>query len=281
MLKNYNYILTILLYPFILVLSYLMLVGYLHGSFYLYLDIFMIIIFVPSFIISLYNSLEEILKSDRKWRIILLILFSYFYLPIYYTKYISKSEKYLGVIIIILSLVLSYFTFVSLNNKLYYFLVNAFKNNVVINENYIYMSADKKFTINVSKDFRCNNIDIGDYVIYCDRLDDDSFVGIYSYDIKDYNEEDISDILAFHIDQTEEYIKDSGYVSTSEQKDDIIEINYNNMVVLLTQKNYLVGDNNYSLVIIKEMPKELENIGDFQKMIETIYFLNYNDDESS
>ena len=281
MLKNYNYILTIILYPFILVLSYLILDNYLHSSFYLYLDLLMIIVFIPSFIMSLYNALEEILSSKKKWRVILLILFSYFYLPIYYTKYISKSEKYLGSIITILGIVLSYYTFSKFNDRLFEFLTNAFKNNVIINENYIYISADKKFTMNVSKDFRCNRNDIGDYVIYCDRLDDDSFIGVYSYEINDYNEEDILDILNFHINQSEEYIKESGYISDLEKKDDILEINYNNMVILLTQRIYVANDNQYSLVIIKEMPKELEDIQEFQKMIETIYFLNYNGIESS
>ena len=267
MLKNYNYVVTILLYPFLLLVSYLFFNGSLNGDFYLYLIIAMIIVFVPSFIMSLYGVVEEILNSKNKWRIILLILFSYFYLPIYYTKYVSKEEKYLGYIIVVLSSVLSFFTFNAFNKKIYSFLTDAYKNNVVINDRFSYTSIDKLFTINVSKDFRCNQNNIGDYVVYCDKLDDDSFIGIYDYNVTDYDDEEISDILDFHLKQTEEYIKEKEYVSEVKKIDDIFVINYNNMVILLSQNNYVTDDGNYSLIVIKEMPKELADIGEFQKMI--------------
>ena len=281
MLKNYNYVITILLYPFLLLVSYLYFSSSLNGDFYLYLIIAMVIIFIPSFIMSLYGVVEEILNSKSKWRIILLVIFSYFYLPIYYTKYVSKEEKYLGYFIVILSGVSSFFAFNAFNKKIYSFLTNAYKNNVVINDRFIYTSVDKLFTINVSKDFRCNQNNIGDYVVYCDKLDDDSFIGIYSYNVTDYDDDEISDILDFHLKQTEEYIKEKEYVSEVKKINDIFVINYNNMIILLTEKNYVTENGNYSLIIIKEMPKELEDIEEFQKMIETIYFLNYNEEESS
>lgn len=281
MLKNYNYVITILLYPFLLLISYLYFSSSLNGDFYLYLIVAMLIIFIPSFIMSLYGVVEEILNSKSKWRIILLVIFSYFYLPIYYTKYVSKEEKYLGYFIVILSGVSSFFAFNAFNKKIYSFLTNAYKNNVVINDRFIYTSVDKLFTINVSKDFRCNQNNIGDYVVYCDKLDDDSFIGIYSYNVTDYDDDEISDILEFHLKQTEEYIKEKEYVSEVKKINDIFVINYNNMIILLTEKNYVTENGNYSLIIIKEMPKELEDIEEFQKMIETIYFLNYNEEESS
>ena len=281
MTKNYNYILTILLYPFLLLMSYLMLTGFLNGEFYLYLIILMTIVFIPSFIMSLYGVVNEIINSKSKWRIIILILFSIFYLPIYYTKYVSKQEKYFGFILAILSIVISFFTFKTLNNKIYLFLVDAYKNTVVINENYTYTSRDNSFIISISKDFRCNSKDIGDYVISCDKLDDDSFIGIYSYDVRDYSEEEISDILEFHINQSSEYINEKDYDSEIVNDGDIIKVYYQNMVIFLTQRNYTLNNYKYSLIIIKEMPKELENIEEFQKMIETIYFLNYNERVSS
>ena len=283
MLKNYNYnyILTILLYPFFLLLSYLMLDNFLKGKFYLYLIILMIIIFIPSFIMSLYSIVNEIINSKRKWRIIFLILFSYFYIPIYYTKYISRDEKYLGFIITILSTIISLFTFSLLNNKIYTYLTNAHINSIVINDNYIYTTLDRLFVIGVSKDFRCNNDNIGDYVISCDKLDDDSFIGIYSYNITDFDESEVLNILSFHLEQITEYINEKGYDSLLGEEGDIIKIYYQNMVVLLIQRNYSVDSDTYSLIIIKEMPKEMEDINAFQKMIETIYFLNYNKEVSS
>ena len=95
MLKNYNYMLTIILYPFVILLSYLKLSNYLKSDLYTYLIIIMLIIFIPSFIMSLYGVSEEILHSKKKWRIIFLIFLSIFYLPIYYTKYVACEEKYL------------------------------------------------------------------------------------------------------------------------------------------------------------------------------------------
>ena len=281
MFKNYNYILTIMLYPFILLLEVLMLKGILKNNLYLYLIIIMIIIFIPSFIMSLYNSLEEVFNSKRKWRCILLILFPLFYLPIYYTKYVSKEEKYLGIILCLSSLVLSYFTYVYANTWMSKLLHDLYKDSVIINNHFTYPTKDNLFSIDVSSDFRCKNSDIGDYVISCEKLGDDSFIGVYRYDITDYEEEKIVEILTFHLNQSLEYISEHGYEGTVNKDNEIIEINYHNMVILLTQKNYVIGDTKYSLIVFKEMPKDKEERVEFEKMIETIKFLNYNEEESS
>ena len=66
MLKNYNYMLTIMLYPFIMVLSYLKLTNILKSNIYTTLIVIMLLIFIPSFIMSLYSASEEILKSKNK-----------------------------------------------------------------------------------------------------------------------------------------------------------------------------------------------------------------------
>ena len=281
MLRNYNYILTIMLYPFILILAFLIFNKNLNSNIYLYIFFTMIIVFIPSFIMSLYSASEEILCSNKKWHIILLVLFSFFYLPIYYTKYVSKDEKYLGFIICVLIIVFTYFSYNAFIKRFSNWLNEAYEGSVIINDNYVYAPVDKLFSINVSKDFRCNNHDIGDYVISCDKEDDDSFIGIYRYDVIDFEEEEILDILNFHLNQSLEYIKERGYKEEINKLNDIIEINYNDMVILLTQRNYVIENDKYSLIIIKEMPNKLENIDDFQKMIETIYFLNYNEEESS
>ena len=281
MLKNYNYVLTIMLYPFILIIEFLLFKGNLKGDFYWYLTILMNIIFIPSFIMSLYNSLEEILHSNKKWRIVLLILFPFFYLPIYYTKYISKEEKYLGIILCILGLIFSYLTYKSFTNRLAIWLDELYSGSILVNEHFTYNTLDNLFSMDVSSDFRCKNKDIGDYVISCDKIKDDSFIGVYSYEISNYTEKELSDILLFHLNQSLDYIKEHGYTGEVNNIDDVIEINYHDMVILLTQKNYLLHDSEYSLVIVKEMPKALEEVKEFQKMIETIKFLNYNEEVSS
>ena len=280
MLKNFNYILTIMLYPFILILSHLLLNDYITGDLYLYILFSMIIVFIPSFIMTLYGVLEDILNSKSKWRIIFVILFSIIYIPYYYTKHISKQEVYLGVMLPILSIILTVVVYNRAMEKFSEFVDTIYSNKVVINERYSYISNNSLIRISVDKSFRCDN-NVGDYIISCDRLDDDSFVGVYSYDISDYSIEEVKDIMEFHLTQTLGYIKDSGYEYDLNTDDDIIRIYYNNMVILFTQNNYIVDDKNYSIIIMKELPKELLDINEFKKMIESIEFLNYNNGVSS
>ena len=283
MLKNYNYMLTIILYPFILLLSYLIFTNYLKGELYTYLLVIMSMVFIPSFIMSLYGALEEILNSKKKWRIILLILLSIFYLPIYYTKYVSKEEKYLGYILFIIGIPLTILAINASSNRLLKYLTRVYKNYAVINENYVQISSNNLFSINIDKTFRCNNEDIGDYVISCDRLEDDSFIGIYSYDISYDSEEDIEEKISFHVNQTVEYIeeKDYEYEFIENNDDSIIQIDYNDNSILIKQNNYEINGSKYSLIILKEVPKELIDYVEYQKMIDSIYFLNYNDGVSS
>ena len=283
MLKNYNYVLTILTYPFIMVLSYLKIINYIKSEWYTYLILAMLIIFIPSFIMSLYSAVEEILNSDKKWRIILLILLSIIYLPVYYTKYVAKEEKYLGYILLIISIPLTIFTIRAINNKLTVFLTDALKKSIVVNENFVYYSSDYSFSIGVDKTFRCKNRNIGDYVISCDRLEDDSFIGIYKYDVSKDSEEDLEEKLNFHIDQTISYIEEQEYEYEliDVGNDNIMQIDYNENSILITQSNYDVGDIKYSLIIIKEVPKENVSYEEYQKMIDSISFLNYNEGVSS
>ena len=280
MLKNYNYVATIMLYPFILILSYLLLNGNIKGDLYIHLLIIMIIIFVPSFIMTLYGILDDILHSKGKWRIILVILFSIFYIPYYYTKHISKQEVSLGILIPILCILLTVITYQLSMKKFSEFVDSIYLHKVVINEHYTYASADNLIKLDVDKSFRCSS-DVGDYIISCDRLEDDSFIGIYSYDITKYDEEEIKDILDFHINQTVNYIEENNYTYETDTSDNIIKIYYNDMLILLTQANYLFDDVKYSLIIIKELPKDLLDIEEFEKMIESITFLNYNNGVSS
>ena len=281
MLKNYNYMLTILLYPFMLVLSYLKLTNIIRGSLYTWLILIMLFVFVSSFIMSIYNAADSILKSDKKWRIFPLILFSIFYLPIYYTKFISKEEKYLGFILVLISIPFTIITYNLCLKKISLFLDDAYKNYIVLNENYVYISANQLFSINVDKTFRCSNDNIGDYVISCDRLADDSFIGIYSYDVSYDDENDLVEKLDFHVKQVISYIEENGYTYDMSNENGIIKIEYDTNGILISQHNYWINDIKYSLIIMKEMPKEYINYEEYQKMIASIQFLNYNGGVSS
>lgn len=281
MLKNYNYMLTILLYPFLLIISYLKIANYLKGSLYTDLIIIMLIIFIPSFIMSLYCAAEEILTSDKKWRIVFLVLLSVFYLPIFYTKYISKDEKYLGYILFILTIPLTYLMIVTLNNKLLIIFNEVFRDKIVLKDTIVYNSTNNLFSINIDYSFRCNSENIGDYVISCDKLADDSFIGIYSYDVSFDDEEEIKEKFDFHINQTIDYIKDKGYSYQITSDEKITQIEYNDNIILISQNIYFIEEDIYSLIIMKEMPREYVSYDEYQKMIDSIKFLNYNDGVSS
>ena len=280
MLRNYNYIITIMLYPFIVILSYFLLTNSLVGKFYLYLLLIMLVIFIPSFIMSIYCATEEILNSKRKWRIIILILFSIFYLPVYYTKNVSKQEMYLGVSLPIICIVFSVLTYDESIKSLQKVVDSVYLNKVDVKEHFTYTSKNNLIKIDVDKSFRCNN-NTGDYIVSCDREEDDSFIGIYYYDTTDYSEGKIRDIFDYHLEQIVEFIEDEGYDYKIESSDEIIRVYYNDMVVLLSQNNFIVGDGKYTLIVLKEAPIKLMDEEEYQKMIESVEFLNYNNRVSS
>ena len=280
MLKNYNYILTIILCPFILVLSYFLLTNKISGDIYLYLLFLMLFIFIPSFIMSLYSASDEILHSNRKWRIIFLVLLSIIYLPIYYTKYVSKEEMYLGVTIPLICIVFGALVYDESMKSLRKVFDSIYSNKVVLNENYTYSSTNGLIRVDIDKSFICTT-DIGDYIVSCDRLEDDSFIGIYYYDITDYSEGKVEDIFDYHLEQIVEFIEEAGYEYKSEVDEDIVKIYYNDMEILLSQNNYIVGDSKYSLIVLKEAPKDLIDEKEYKKMIESVTFLNYNNGVSS
>jgi hypothetical protein len=225
---------------------------------------------------SLYNASEEILKSKKKWRIILLITLSIFYLPIYYTMYVAKEEKYLGYILFIITIPLTFITIKAMNNRILLFLNEAYKNSVSINEHYVTNSINNLFSIDVDASFRCKKDNIGDYVISCERLLDDSFIGVYSYDVTDDDNDELYEKIEFHVNQTIDYIKEQNFAYDINDDTDIVEISYNENIILITQKTYLVGNNKYSLIIIKEMPRYYISYEEYKKMIDSITFLNYN-----
>lgn len=271
--KELCFITNISLLPVILLLAILRLSHFIEGIIYYYIIIGMIIIYLISFILVLFFAVNEILNSNRKSRIILLILFSIFYLPIYYVKYVNSEEKALAYFLSISSLVLlgiSYFVFKDTVNN---FFVNKYKQNIILKDTYQYISKNKLFTINVDKSFSCTS-DLGEYQISCDRNSDDSFLGIYSYEKEEFSEAELDDIKEFHINDTINVIEENDYEYEKEDINDIIKITYNNMEILLTQRNYFINNKQYSLIILKESPRYNENVNDFFKVIDTIKFLN-------
>lgn len=273
-LKENSLIITISLYPLILLLAILRLSNFLKSAIYDYLIIVMLIVFVFYFIISLFWVLDEILNSDKKYRSIFLILFSIFYLPIYYTKYVSSGEKYLGYLLLLCSLILTFGTGYYLEERFSKYLIEVEKKKIVLKTTYEYSDKNKLFTIHVDNNYRCDN-KLGDYALSCDSYTDDSFFGIYLYnDIQD--EEEQEDILSFHIEQTLDYIKENNFeaeLSYLDELENLVQINYNDMVILITERNYYVKDKIYNLIIVKELPNSADVLNNFLKNIKSIKFI--------
>lgn len=271
-LKESSFITSIALLPFIFLLSILMLQGVPKGGLYSYLLVLMIIIFTITFIFSLFFAVEEIRNSDDKKRIVFLILFPFIYLPIYYTKYIYKNERYLGYGISLANIMLIVSFYVVVKGFVYDYTAELNHKNIKARENYVYVDKNNLFSINVNNNYTCNK-DLGDYVIACENKDDDSFLGVYSYKKKSFSKGTLDDIKSYHIEQTVNYIKENEKIDDIEEINDLTIISYSNMKVIIKQVLYTNDNDSYCLVIIKEINKDNFDIINFEKTIQDIVFL--------
>ena len=271
-LKESSFITSITLLPFIFLLCILKLKGVFKEGLYSYLLVGMIIVCTITFIFSLFFALDEIINSDNKKRLIFLILFPFIYLPIYYTKYIYQNEKYLGYGISLanIMLIVSFFTVV--RGFVYNYMMELNHRDFKVKDTYSYVDKNNLFSINVNNNYTCNK-DLGDYVIACDNKDDDSFLGIYSYQKKSFSKGALDDIKNYHIEQTVNYIKEKETVDDIEKINDLTVISYSNMKVIIKEVLYNNDNTSYCLVIIKEVNKDNFDIINFEKSVQNIVFL--------
>ncbi len=271
--KNNSYIMTIILFPFILLLSVLRLINFLKNSFYDYIIYIMLFVFFISFIISLFYIIDDMKNKNEsilKW--VLLFVFPIFYIVIYYIKNISKEEKGLGFIIFTMDMLLIVLFIFSMSNYIYNYVINLDKYKIVLKSDLVYSDRDNVFSINVNMNYTCRH-DLGDYSLSCENKDDDSFIGVYSYHKNYISEGELSDIFDYHMEQTMDYIKEKNYDYTYEEKDNIIVFYYENMEIYMTQINYFNDNDYYSLIVMKELPNSENNLNNYLDLINSIYFL--------
>ena len=178
-IKENSFIMAIVLLPFILLLGIMKLCGLLGENLYTYLLLIMILVFSICFVASLFFALDDIIHSDNKKRIILLILVPFLYLPIYYTKYEYENEKYLGFGLAIANIMLIVSLFAVAKEYTYNKVFEIYQSNIKIKDTYSYVDKNQLFSIDVNNSFVCNN-NLGDYVIACENQEDDSFIGVYN-----------------------------------------------------------------------------------------------------
>ena len=271
-LKESSFITAIALLPFIFLLSILKLQGVLKGGLYNFLLVGMIIVFTITFIFSLFFALDEIRNSDNKKRLIFLILFPFIYLPIYYTKHVYQNERYLGYGISLANIMLIVSFFVVVKGFVYDYMIELNHKNFKVRDTYAYVDKNNLFTINVNNNYTCNK-DLGDYVIACENKDDDSFLGVYSYQKKSFSKGALDDIKNYHIEQTINYIKENENVDNIEEINDLTVISYSNMKVIIKEVLYNKNNTSYCLVVIKEVNENNFDIINFEKSVQDIVFL--------
>ena len=270
-MKTRSLTITLILFPFILLLAILRMINFLKSNIYDYLIILMCLVFLWYFIVSLFYASSDILNG-KKINFVFLLLFSIFYLPIYFVKEVYNKEKYLSYILFWLNIILFGIFCVFLRERIIYRIVEMEKEKIVLKTKYNYVDKNNLFTIMVDNQYTCYD-DLGEYSVACENKHDDSFLGIYSYETSGFDDEELANILLFHINQSISYIEDNGYDYEVEELDNIVKIKYNDMVVLQKMENYIIGDSNYSLIIVKEVYDYDGNIQEFQNFIESIIFL--------
>ena len=272
-LRDNSFIIAVLLLPFIFTLSILKLNKVLKGEMYGYLIIVLAVVFIVGFIFSLFFALDEIANSKNKKRLLLLMLFPIFYLPIYYTKYIYKNEKYLGYVVSVANAFLITLLFLGVKSFVIDYVVAQETKNFVISDTSRYVDKNNEFSIEINNSYVCSH-DLGDYAISCDREEDDSFLGIYSYSKNNFSEGELDDIKDYHLEQIYDYIKESNYEYNIEPVyGGITKINYNEMSILVRDIIVNHNDKMYYLIIVKEVKEENLDIFDYEKTIQNIVFL--------
>ena len=261
-LKENSFIISLSLFPFLLILIILKCNNILQSSFYNYLILAMGIILVIAYIYAFFFAIDEILNSQNKERIRLLLIFPLIYLPIYYTKYIYNDEKYFGYGAFVLNILLIIGLYFSIKGVYLNYTNSLNKENIILNTTYSLMDRNKRFAIPVTNNYTCTN-DLGDYVISCDNNLNDSFLGIYSYNSELFSQGELDDILAYHLDLSFTYIEEKGYSYDIFESDDLINILYNDMAIMMKEEVYHFANKDYCLIIILETPLQNKDITEF------------------
>lgn len=243
----------------------------LKSDIYFYSSFILSFIYLYFFIVCLFCTISDILNSNNKYSIILLILFPFIYLPYFYGKYISSKDFLMCNFISIINIILIIIFKILFDKTYYNYLLTNYNKNFKINEKYTYADKLNIFTIDVDKNYLCNN-NLGEYDLTCEDNNTDSFIGIYLYERDNYSYKDLEKILSFHQDQTISYIKENNYdYRLSQSKYRIIK--YNDMIVYLDAKYYHELDSTYYLIIIKETKSYHDNEKDFDNLVQSIKFI--------
>ena len=115
-IKEHSFISMLIFLPVMLLLSILLITGEVVGKVYMILFTISFITFWISFIFSTFFALNEIINSDNKKRLIYLMIVPFFYLPVYYTKYVRSERNNFGFAPMLMNIILFVGLFFSVKN---------------------------------------------------------------------------------------------------------------------------------------------------------------------
>ena len=115
-IKEHSFISVLILLPLTIILGLSLITGYWKANIIIYLFTGSFISFWISFIFSLFFALNEIIYSNNRKRIFLLLFIPLIYLPIYYTKYVRIKNNSFGFAPALLNIVLLIGLFFSVKN---------------------------------------------------------------------------------------------------------------------------------------------------------------------
>ena len=183
---------------------------------------------------------NELSSKERTTNLILIIIFSVFYAPIYYTKYVIKDKKWWGILNCVIYSVLYLIIFGGLLIGIVYTLDEPAGEMMEV------VTKDNLLSVELTNNYTCKSEDMGGYELYCSNNYKAEIFGIFNYDFT-YDSEYI---LEFHTNQLVDTYKKEGMNIVSEQTDNLIR----------KVEMSLDGVSYYITMEVKEFNKSLKSV---------------------
>lgn len=152
-------------------------------------------------------NIKEMTRKSKVIKVLLLLFFNLFYIPIYYTKYVMNKGKWYG----ILGCCANIFVYFLIIGGAVVF---AYKTELE-NKEVVYKTKDELLYVELSGSWTCPKEIAGAYDLYCYETYGDENFGVFNYEKRD----DIDYLLEFHLNQEIDYYKDLGYLVVNQGVD--------------------------------------------------------------
>lgn len=200
-------------------------------------------------------SNKDLIGKSKVVKVLLLLFFNLFYIPIYYTKYVMKKGAWYGILGCVANIVAYLLIIVGAG-------VLAYKVEFAEKE-VVYKTKDELLYVKLNGNWTCPKENVGAYDLYCYETYDDENFGIFNYEKRD----DIDYLLDFHLNQEIDYYKDLGYSIVNQGVDEetgfynAILKQENEFVFIVTAMKYMTDD--FTTILTYNMESDEKVIIDF------------------